>query len=270
MLVFLLLINAVFAHEAGDEANELEFDEPESANGFFDNFLPIYVLTAVFIFSAIPFLILVISKRKRSKQHIYFWIIIYFVCAITLVIIFDTINLTINSETKGPVHWHADFQIWKCGEKLDLVDPEGIANRVGSRLFHEHGDGRMHVEGIIKNIKEVDLHNFFNFIGGSLSETSFNVPTNDGVVEAEDGGLCDGENGEVQIFSYIVTNSHARQREGFLVEQLKVNGDYILSPYQDVPSGDCIIVEFDKRKEKTDKICDTYRLAIEQGKMVVG
>ena len=74
----------------------------------------------------------------------------------------------------------------------------------------------------------------------------------------------------MQIFSYIVTNSHARQREGFLVEQLKVNGDYILSPYQDVPPGDCIIVEFDKRKEKTDKICDTYRLAIEQGKMVVG
>ena len=265
LFIFLLFVNIVLAHE--DETEIIK----EATNGFFENFLPLYIITAVFIFSAVPFLILAFSKKKISRQHIYFWIIIYFVGAITLVIIFDTINLAMNSETKGPVHWHADFQVWKCGEKLDIKDPEGLANRIGTTSFHEHNDGRIHVEGIIKNIKDIDLHNFFNFLGGGLSETSFSVPTNQGLIDARDGEMCNGETevGEVQIFAYIASNANARQKSGFLVEQLKVNEKYIISPYQDVPPGDCIIVEFDKRKERTDKICDTYKLAVEQERMVV-
>jgi len=167
------------------------------------------------------------------------------------------------------VHWHADFQIWNCGEKLDLIEPEGMLNRIGTELFHEHNDGRMHAEGIIKNIRDVDLHNFFDFIGGKLIETSFDVLTDDGVVKVKDGDLCNGESGEVQIFLYKVINSHSSQKEGFIVEQLKVNENYVLSPYQDVPPGDCIIIEFDKRKDKTDRICDTYKLAVEQKRMVI-
>jgi len=269
LFVFLFLVNVAFAHENDfgiDEINEVnEF----AANGFFEDFLPLPPVVAIILFSFIPFLILYFTRKKITRQHIYFWIIIYFVGAITLVIIFDTINLAINSETKGPVHWHADFQIWKCGEKLDLVNPEGLANRVGSRLFHEHGDGRMHVEGIIEDVHDVDLHNFFNFIGGNLSESSFKLPTNHDVVEVNDGDLCNGERGEVQIFSYIVDNANARQKSGFLAEQYICNENYIISPYQDVPPGDCIIIEFDKRKNKTDKICDTYKLAVEQNRMAV-
>ena len=178
LAVFLLFVISVFAHGEGDgegnrdEEIKDEDDVSMEMHGFFDDFLPIQFVIGIFILSAVPFLILAAAKNakkkkeKISRQHIYFWIIIYLVSAITLVVIADTINLTINSETKGSVHWHADFEIWKCGEKLDIIDPEGMANRVGSRLFHEHGDGRMHVEGIIKNIKSVDLHNFFNFIGG--------------------------------------------------------------------------------------------------------
>ena len=262
LLVFLLLLNFVFAH--GDETEDVKVD-----NSFFEDFLPAYIITAVFIFSAVPFLLLYFSKKKISKQHIYFWIIIYFVSVITLIIIFDTINLTLKSETKGPVHWHADYQIWNCGERLDIMEPEKLTNRIGTRLVHEHGDNRIHVEGIIKDIHNADLHNFFNVLGGELTETSFSMPSNEGIVTANDGGLCNGESAEVQIFAYIVEDANLKQKPGFLVEQLKVNENYILSPYQDVPPGDCIIIEFDKRKEKTDKICDTYRVAVEQGRMVI-
>ncbi len=263
LFIFLLFVNIVLAHE--DETEIIK----EATNGFFENFLPAYIITAVFIFSAVPFLLLYFSKKRINKQHIYFWIIIYLVSAITLIIIFDTINLTINSETKGPVHWHADYQIWNCGEKLDIVEPEKLTNRIGTRLVHEHGDNRIHIEGIIKDIHNADLHNFFNVISGELTETSFSVPTNRGLVEVKDEELCNGEAAEVQIFAYIVGNANAGQKSGFLVEQLKVNEDYILSPYQDVPPGDCIIIEFGKRKNKTDKICDTYKLAVEQDRMVI-
>ena len=269
LVVFLLFVISVFAH--GDE-NRNEDDIDVGMHGFFDSFLPIPLVIGIFILSAIPFLILAVTKKEKekiSRQHIIFWIVIYFISAITLVVVADTINLTINSETKGPVHWHADFEIWKCGKKLDIIDPEGMANRVGSRLFHEHGDGRMHVEGIIKNIEDVDLHNFFKSIGGDLSEISFNIPADHNIIEVSDGELCNGEPAEVQIFAYVVSNPDARQKSGFLVEQLKVNGNYILSPYQDVPPGDCIIVEFDKRKNKTDKICETYRIAVEQGRIMI-
>lgn len=266
LLVFLLILNIVFAHGDGVESAE---PDNKLEDGMFKDFLPLYIVIAVFIFSAVPFLILFFSRKNISKKHTYFWIVVYLVSAITLVIIFDTINLTINSETKGPVHWHADFQIWKCGERLDIVEPEKIVNRIGTRLVHEHGDNRVHVEGIIKDLKSADLHNFFEVIGGSLSENSFSILTNNDVIKASDGELCDGEKGEVQIFLYVVTNVMDNQKSGFLVEQLKVNENYVLSPYQDVPPGDCIIVEFDKRKEKTDKICDTYQLAVEQGKMVM-
>ncbi len=262
-LVFLLLINFVFAHGDEDGADK------QITDGFLNDFLHSYIVTAIFIFFAVPFLILAFYKKNITKQHIYFWIIIYLVGAITLIIVFDTINLTLNSETKGPVHWHADFQIWKCGERLDIVEPQGISNRVGTRLLHEHGDDRIHIEGIIKDIRDGDLHNFFNLIGGVLTETSFRVLTDNGIVEANDGDLCEGYAGEIQIFAYIVNNSDASQKSGLFVEQLKVNEDYVLSPYQDVPPGDCIIIEFDKRKSKTDKICETYQLAVEQKRMVV-
>lgn len=262
LLVFFLLVNLVLAH--GDEAEIVE----EVTNRFLEDFLPSYIITAIIIFSAVPFLILYFT-RKVTKQHIYFWIVIYLVSVITLVIVADTINLTINSETKGPVHWHADYQIWNCGKRLDIMEPEKLTNRIGTRLVHEHGDNRIHVEGIIKDIHNADLHNFFNVLGGELTETSFSMPSNDGIVTATDGELCNGEAAEVQIFAYIAENANPRQKSGFLVEQLKVNENYILSPYQDVPPGDCIIIEFDKRKEKTDKICDTYRIAVEQGRMVI-
>ncbi|MBI2105215.1 hypothetical protein HYT56_00075 [Candidatus Woesearchaeota archaeon] len=270
MFLFLIFIGIVFAHEdeiVEDEIVEDEAVEIEKINEV--DYLPIPYWIILIVISAIPILILFYTDRKKSKKHIMFWLIIFLVSSITLIIVADTIYVTLKSETKGPVHWHADLQIWNCDNKLDIINPEGMANRVGTKLFHEHNDGRMHVEGVIRNIKDIDLHNFFNFVGGNLVETSFSILTNQGIIEAKDGELCNGEIGEVQIFLYKVINSHPRQKNRFVVEQLKVNENYVLSPYQDVPPGDCIIVEFDKRKEKTDKICDTYQLAIEQKKMEI-
>ena len=263
LVISIILSLQVFSHE---EEEDFMLDH----SGLY----PLTQLQAVgygsFAFGLIVAVILLFHKKMadNAKKIIYMLVVIV-VGAVTIYLIVTTLHLNITSISKGPVHWHADFEIWKCGKKLDIIDPEGMANRVGSRLFHEHGDGRMHVEGIIKNIEDVDLHNFFKSIGGDLSEISFNIPADHNIIEVSDGELCNGEPAEVQIFAYVVSNPDASQKSGFLVEQLKVNGNYILSPYQDVPPGDCIIVEFDKRKNKTDKICETYRIAVEQGRMMI-
>ena len=283
LFLVLLLFLPVFAlgHGTGDEDEKEEQDSAEHGE---EEALQEEIFTlvnrvqsmslqvlavAVLVIVVVMIYALAYDEHARKYKTLLFSVIVIAVLAGTLFLAGSTLYLNMASATRGPVHWHADYEIWSCGKQLDMKDPEGMANRVGTRLFHEHGDKRMHAEGIIEDIRDVDLHNFFNFVGGFLSENSFSVPTNDGVFSVEDGEFCNGEAGEVQIFVYIVTNADPKQKTGFLVEQLKVNEKYVLSPYQDVPPGDCIIIEFDKRKDKTDKICETYRIAVEQGRMMI-
>ena len=58
----------------------------------------------------------------------------------------------------------------------------------------------------------------------------------------------------------------------FLYKQEKLDDfvEYILSPYQTIPPGDCIIFEFGELKDKTNYICETYKVAIDKGDLVGG
>lgn len=155
------------------------------------------------------------------------------------------------------MHYHADFEIWNCGQKLDLINPTGFDNKVGTPLLHEHNDDRIHVEGPVLDYNEISLGNFFKMVGGSI-ETAIKVPTNNGVVILEDG-KCNGEFAEPQVFVYKTVG------KTFSQERLINPKDYVLSPYSGVPPGDCIIVEQDKPKEKTDKICKFLKIQKEKG-----
>ena len=53
-------------------------------------------------------------------------------------------------------------------------------------------------------------------------------------------------------------------------EKLTDYEDYILAPQSLVPPGDCIIIEFDKYKESTDNLCESYRIALERGDLYRG
>ena len=202
------------------------------------------------------------KKIKKFKKYLFFCIVLVAIVT-TILIVFSTLYTNFISETKGPVHWHADFEIWKCGKKLDLIDPKGLTNRIGTPVLHEHGDNRIHVEGVVVDFSDVDLHNFFDVVGGSLDKDNFIALTNNGIVEAKNGDLCNGEEGKLQVFVYEVLNPYRSQT----FEQRKVEDfeNFILSPYASVPPGSCIIIEFDKEKERTDKICETYKIAIESG-----
>lgn len=227
-----------------------------------------YTILVTIIVLLLIFISLFCKKTEAQKWFLFLGIAIP-VVLVTLYAAGATIYLNIISETKGPVHWHADYEIWNCGEQLELVKPTSLMNRVGTPVFHEHNDNRIHVEGVVHKKSEVSLHDFFTAVGGMLRTSTLALPTDMGLVEIHNGDLCNGKPGTLQIFLYRVTNPNPAQKSGFLYEQIKLDDfeDYILAPYATIPPGDCLIIEFDEEKEKTDKICETYTIALQEGKM---
>ena len=60
--------------------------------------------------------------------------------------------------------------------------------------------------------------------------------------------------------------------KNWIFEQQKLDNfeDYVLSPYTQIPPGDCIIIEFDAEKEKTEHICESYKVAVGRGDLSGG
>lgn len=252
----------------------------------------IYGSSEILTYSAVIIAVLVIfAVAKRDKNEglklFLFW-------GIAIPIIFSTFYLAAatvwqnqTSVTKGPVHWHADYQIYVCGqpaqtrdekatflpraqahegeegEMLDLKDPRGLSNRIGTSDFHEHGDHRIHVEGVVEKLSDVSLGKFFEAIDGQFTPTFMRIPTNAGIAIIQNGMDCgDSHPGAWQVFVYKTRGQIVTQ------EKLQNYTDYVLSPYSTVPPGDCIIMEFSaENKDRTEKICPFYQIALDKGEL---
>lgn len=260
LITILLILNFtynVYAHEEDEEASS-------DLNQYLLSTSLNYILIASIIV-IVSTLIAIFYKKKTEKVKWFLFILIVIpVILSTLYLTGSTIYLNLVSETRGPVHWHADFEIWNCGEAVDLIDPMGLLNRIGTSVSHEHGDNRIHVEGIVVEKRHVDLHSFFEVVGGSLTNNYFAIPTNKGIIEMRNGDLCNGLVGKLQAFVYKTENNIVNQ------EKLEDFEEYILSPYSTIPPGDCIILEFSQDKEKTEHICNSYKIAIEKGDIEYG
>jgi len=204
----------------------------------------------------------------------------------TLVLIGSTIYLNSVSYTGGPVHWHADFEVWACGNEIELQDPSGFSNKVGTPTLHEHDDKRIHLEGVPVTSKDASLGKFVGVIGGQITKTSLSIPLNaTGSIFEEDtlgngkaddyknlipamaisesasgrflsvsnGDNCGSDKAELQVFLYRMQNDKE-------YKQIKVKdpAELVIKDESLVPPGDCIIIEFDERKEFTDKLCLQY------------
>jgi len=265
-IFFVLIASLSFAHEADIKDDELEHVQIIKNSA-------IYVVIASAALIGIFILISLYIPKKKNRTKVLLFI------GIALPAIFSTVYISgatvyenLVSESKGPVHWHADFEVWNCGKKIDLIDPKGLLNRIGTPEFHEHGDDRIHLEGTVLRKSYVDLHNFFQVVGGNLNNDYLFLPTDDGFLELGTGMECNGQEAQLQVFAYKITNPDAFANSGFYYTQEKVEdfSNYIISPYINVPPGDCIIVELDVPKEKTEHICSSYTLAEELGRMQKG
>ncbi len=211
------------------------------------------------------FAVISIKKKKLSEdgKKILFWGIVTATIIPTLLMAGSTIYLNTISSSGGPVHWHADFEIYKCGEKINLKDPEGFSNKIGTATLHEHNDERIHLEGLVMEPGDASIGNFFHVIGGELTASSYSVPTNKGIVSSENGERCpSGEIGEVQVFVYRTDDE-----DYYYQEKIENPSDFIIRDTPLVPPGDCIIVEFGQAKERTDRLCEQYKVAEEIEKL---
>jgi hypothetical protein len=210
-----------------------------------------------------------LTKKTLEERHKVelFWGITTPVILVTLFVAGSTIYLNIVSETNGPVHWHADFRILNCGEEIDLIDPEGISNRVGTPTFHEHDDLRVHVEGTVYRLTDVSLGSFFETIGGQVSHGQMTLPTNQGMVKMTNGDKCltgelAGRSAKLNVFLY--------RTEGDKVYQEKLIDwpSHVLAPYITVPPGDCVVFEFSPENKLTTKnTCQFYAIEINKGNL---
>ena len=204
-------------------------------------------------------LIITIDKKKWEKYSKLLFILLVIPISIsTIYLAGHTLYKNSVSVTKGPVHWHADFEIHTCNNRhlhissnknfngLDLRNPRGLSNKIGTSLFHEHNDNRIHVEGAVLDYNDISLSSFFKVIGGELSQKTLSYDVeNKGVVTFNNKDKCDtGEEGFVQVF----ING----------EKLENFENYILYKNTLVPPGDCIIIEFSPKKNKTKHLCKSW------------
>ena len=253
LAIILLIITIVAAH-----SEEFESTKPLTDTISQTALNIMYIAIIIILIST---LISIFYEKKLRKYKIYLFLAIAIPAIVaTIALAASTIYLNSVAITKGPVHWHADFEIWNCGERIEIKDPGGFSNRIGSPTFHEHNDNRIHVEGVLVNKKDASLGNFFRVLGGNIYDEGFEIPTNKGLISVENGNLCKGNPGKLQVFVYKT------EKIKYFQEEIEHFDDYILSPYGDVPPGDCIIVEFDSEiREKTNHICETYKIAQERG-----
>ncbi len=226
-----------------------------------------YSLTLLFLgVLALGALAVVSLKMKRlsdpTREKLFFSIVSATLLP-TMFVSLATVYLNTVSASRGPVHWHADFEIWHCGKEIDLKDPKGLSNKIGTPTLHEHNDKRIHLEGVVLEHNDASLGNFFHVIGGELTPTSFTVPTNQGILSVVNGNTCAmGTQGAVQVFAYQV------DKDNYYSQKKLTNPEqYIISPESNVPPADCLIIEFDTPKSRTDKLCRSYKVAEKIGKL---
>lgn len=253
-------ISNVFAHEMEEQISVVpqpSLDQVIRINSFNFTYLAIGFILILVVLS-------ILFKDKAG------WFKLSLFIAMTLIILTNTIYLTgstiyLNqvSVTGGPVHYHADFGIYSCGQEVNIKDPEGFSNKTGTEVIHEHNDKRMHIEGVLLELHDSSISHFFEELGGKMAEDSLTIPTNEGERTLKSGDQCPGGKiAHLQVFVYQTKNGVVNQKK------LTDPANYIISPEGNVPPGDCIIIELDSViKNKTDKICLSYKVAKETGKI---
>lgn len=254
-----------------------------------------FSIRVVLIASLVLILLLVISSRvvTKKKYHKFkkplFIMIVLTIALPSLLMTGSTIYLNSISDSKGPVHWHTDIEFWVCGEEIELRDPYAfLSNKVGTSTYHEHNDKRIHLEGVVVD-KEHDasLGKFMEVTGGSVTADTLVIPTEPNPFEDDvDGDKPAGTNQEL-VRSFLGTDAEGRSTltmqngrgcsptggygeiQAFLLSynksndtytqtKLPVPAAYVMRDESTVPPGDCLIVEYDMVKSRTDKLCQQY------------
>jgi hypothetical protein len=220
------------------------------------------------------------SKQWPHSKATLFALIVLIVTTTTLIIGGNAVYLNMVSATGGPVHWQADVEFWACGNQLNLRDPQGFTGRIGTPTLYERNDGRIHVDGVSVRLPlDASLGKFMQTIGGKITGSTLLIPLNDdryfvdghapqpaqvkdNIVPGKDGMYgqfasgqsCGGQTASLQVFVYTFNSGHRTYAQ----TQLTDPANYEISHQNDVPPGDCIIVQFGPETDHTGHICQGY------------
>lgn len=262
------------------------------------------VVTASIALIVLVIISAVIKDRVPQLKLPLFILIAIAMIGSTLILIGSTVYLNTKSESKGPVHWHSEIELWSCGAELDLRNPKGaLSNKIGTSTYHEHNDKHIHLEGVVvRKSKDASLEKFMQVTGGYINQNALAIPLNksqdewfakdtqtdgdkqdernfsratgDGewITQGDDGAVLTLKNGgycgsnvpvasEVQVFVY----SYDKATKTYSQRKLERPGEYIMRPESGLgPPADCVIVEYDVPKLRTDKLCQQYGLKDEK------
>jgi hypothetical protein len=216
----------------------------------------------------------------------------------TGILLASTVYLNVKSDSGGPVHWHNEIEFWACGAEINLRDPVGkLSNKVGSATFHEHNDKHIHLEGVVVDLEyDASLDKFMQVTGGSIAVDAIDIPlspekekwftsedqldgdgqkpenfevaTGNGsrILRSEDGTILSLKNGQscgngqhipaqLQVFKF----TYDKSTKTYYQEKLDNPAGYTLRAESSLgPPADCVIVEFDVPKQRTNKLCEQY------------
>lgn len=172
------------------------------------------------------------------------------------------------------------------------------SNKVGTATLHEHNDKRIHLEGVVVDESyDESLGKFMSVVGGSLDAAELLLPLDPSLYSALPDGdgssnpnpslitqyitdyepisetsprykpgtkmfrsdmqmfkNCGNKPAQVQVFVY----SYDSKSKTYSQRKLYDPSAYTYARESNVPAGDCIIVEFDEYKDRTDKLCKQY------------
>lgn len=249
----------------------------------------IVLVSAIALISLVGFASMAKDRWPRLKLPLFISIAVI-MGGSTLFLGASTVYLNARSDSGGPVHWHADFEIWACGNQLELKDPfEFLSNKVGSPVLHEHDDQRIHLEGVVVEEETgASLGKFMHVIDGAITADAMVVPLNNQIdgdifedqVDGDgpsapspadiepflqisegnryarfvDGQSCGRQVSEVQVFVYKYDANNKTYSQAKASDPAR----YSISRHPTVPPGDCIIFEFGPARDQTDKLCEQY------------
>lgn len=227
-----------------------------------------------------------------------FILIAFAMIGTTVILFGSTIYLNMKSESGGPVHWHSEIEFWSCGAELNLRDPVGfLSNKIGTATYHEHNDKHIHLEGVVvQKSHDASLGKFMEVTGGYINQGAVAIPlnndqetwfatdsqidgdkqrtenfglaTNEGqwithddkgaVLALRNGEYCSGSHeapAELQVFVY----SYDKATKTYAQRKMENPAEYVLREESALgPPADCVIVEYDTPKARTDKLCQQY------------
>ena len=217
---FLVLFSSAALAHGGEEQVALSGQMAAAGYGF----AALVVLGTYFVYFG--------NRMKQAGKKVAFLLMAGIAVGVTGYIIITTVLLNASSATGGPVHWHADFEIWACGERVVIKEPEGLSNKVGTNLMHHHNDNRIHVEGVLLEKEDASLGAFFEASGGTFNEHELSVIVKDGTLKTwRNGDTCpDGTVGHVQLFVNDEPNTEY--------------GAHVIAPYARAPPGDVLKIVF--------------------------